>query len=112
MADEVQRDQRSGSGTRRLKVRPQSDAARAPPRFGGAIGKQLGTIRLGPPGNTDLQTVFVAGATGRLGARVVRGAPAARAEVRSSTIKSSVLHAYAAFASHQTHHSKVVMEPT
>ena len=67
VADEGQQEQ-PRSGTRRLKV-GKADAARGPPNL---AGKQLGTIRLGAPGNTDMQTVFVAGATGRLGARVVR----------------------------------------
>ncbi len=71
VADGVQQEQ-PRSGTRRLKVGSGSDAARRPPKFADSIGKQLGTIRLGAPGGTDMQTVFVAGATGRLGARIVR----------------------------------------
>ena len=71
VADEVQQE-RPRSGTRRLKVGRKADAARGPPNLAGTIGKQLGTIRLGAPSKTDLQTVFVAGATGRLGARIVR----------------------------------------
>ena len=62
--------QQPGTGTRRLKVGQRGDGGAQP--GGGGRGLGLGTIRLGAQSRIDSETVFVAGATGRLGARIVR----------------------------------------